>query len=69
MTTGLLQQLRTALRRRRTCRQLLRLDDRMLADVGQSRAELEHELTRPLLTLRRNRSAKCRTAPYHKRLN
>lgn len=69
MITALLQHWRTALRRRRTCRLLLRLDDRMLADIGQNRAELEQEVARPLFRFQDKRRAKCPAAPYHQWLN
>ena len=49
MTTHWLTQLRTGLRRRQTCRRLLRLDDRLLADIGQDRAALERALKQRLL--------------------
>lgn len=69
MIKAQLQHWRNALRRRRTCRLLLSLDDRMLADIGQNRADLEQEFARPLLRLHDRRRAKYPTAPYHQRLN
>ena len=52
MTTHWFTQLGTGLRRRQTCRRLLRLDDRLLADIGQDRAALERALKQPLLRKR-----------------
>lgn len=68
MTTTLLQRLRSALRRRNTCRQLLKLDDHLLADVGQSRAQLERELRQSLMS-RLQGKRKSTAAPYLEQRN
>ena len=68
MTSTLLQRLRSALRRRNTCRQLLKLDDHLLADVGQNRAQLERELRQSLMSGLQDKR-KTSTAPYLEQRN